>query len=125
MPFVLIMNLLFNGAMVEAVSIHNWKNLYQLKVKQIENEYKQNKRTKDREYNISYYSLQDIDFDGIPELYHTVVAKRQNGYELQEGTEEFYYIKNGKVVLGKIESHNTLGLLPSLKKTYTLEDRNG
>lgn len=109
---------------VSAASIPNWKSLYQSKVQQIENEYKQEKRIKDDIYNISFYSLQDIDFDGVPELYHTLVAKRDNGFESQEGTEEIYYIKNGRVVLGKIESHNTLGLLPSLVQNKTMADRN-
>lgn len=122
---MLLVCMIFSSiTVVEAASIPNWKSLYQSKVQQIENEYKQEKRTKDNEYNISYYSLQDIDFDGVPELYHTLVAKRENGYELQVGTEEIYYIKNSRVVLGKIESHNTLGLLPALIKNYSLSDRN-
>lgn len=122
---MLLVCMIFSSiTVVEAASIPNWKSLYQSKVQQIENEYKQEKRTKDNEYNISYYSLQDIDFDGVPELYHTLVAKRENGYELQVGTEEIYYIKNSRVVLGKIESHNTLGLLPALIKNYSLADRN-
>lgn len=121
---LLVCMILFNVNSVKAASIPNWKNLYQSKVQQIENEYKQGKRTKDNEYSISHYSLQDIDFDGVPELYHTLVAKRDNGFELQEGTEEIYYIKNSRVVLGKIESHNTLGLLPPLVQDSSMSDRN-
>lgn len=121
---LLVCMIVSSFTIVEAASIPNWKSLYQSKVQQIENEYKQEKRTKDNEYNISYYSLQDIDFDGVPELYHALIAKRENGYELQYGTEEIYYIKNSRVVLGKIEAHNTLGLLPPLVKNYSMADRN-
>lgn len=109
---------------VSAASKVNWKSLYQSKVQQIENEYKQEKRTKDEVYNIAYFSLQDIDFDGIPELYHALIRKDTNGYAAQDGTEEIYYIKNNRVVLGKIESHDTLGLLPALSPQNTLNDRN-
>lgn len=95
---LLVCLIVSNLTIVNAASIPNWKSMYQSKVQQIENEYKQEKRIKDNEYNISLYSLQDIDFDGVPELYHTLVAKRKNGYELQVGTEEIYYIKNNRVV---------------------------
>ncbi len=101
----------------------NWETLFKKRVQQIEGEYASNKRINDTEYNIRYYSLQDFNFDGIPELYHGLIAKRERGYEVQEGTEEIYYIKSGRVVLGKINSHETLGLLPSLSQNNELTDR--
>lgn len=103
----------------------NWESLYKSKIQQIENEYKQGKRTKDTTYDTLFFSLQDFNFDGIPELYHALIHTDSSEYELQEGSEEIYYIKNNKVVLGKIGNHATLGLLPANTITGTLTDRRG
>lgn len=108
-----------------ASNTSNWESLYKSKIQQIENEYKQGKRTKDAIYDTVFFSLQDFDFDGIPELYHALVNTENKEYELQEGSEEIYYIKNGKAVLGKIGKHTTLGLLPADTITGTLTDRRG
>lgn len=108
-----------------ADSIPNWESLYKSKIQQIENEYTQGKRTKDSTYNTLFFSLQDFNFDGVPELYHTLINTSGEEYQLQEGTEEVYYIKNNKVVLGKIGNHQTLGLLPAKTYTASLYDRRG
>lgn len=72
-----------------------------------------------------FFPLIDIDFDGIPELYHALISTKSGDYKLQTGTEEIYYIKNRNVVLGKIEAHNTLGLLPAYSISDTMNDRRG
>lgn len=108
-----------------ADNIPNWESLYKTKIQQIENEYNQGKRTKDSIYNTLFFSLQDFNFDGVPELYHTLINTNGEEYQLQEGTEEIYYIKNNKVVLGKIGNHDTLGLLPAKSITGTMYDRRG
>lgn len=107
---------------VGAATQTDWKSLYKSKVQQIENEYRQEKRTKDDVYDTLFFSLQDFNFDGIPELYHTLVKTDKEGYKLQEGSEEIYYIKNNRVVLGKIESHSTLGLLPDIIDNGSLDN---
>ncbi|MBQ4528361.1 MAG: S-layer homology domain-containing protein [Clostridia bacterium] len=109
---------------VSAATTPNWKSLYQNKVQQIETDYNQGRREKDDVYEISYYSLADFDFDGVPELYHALACEKRYGYEVQSGSEEIYYIKNNRVVLGKIESHVTLGLVPATDGNGTVNDRH-
>ncbi len=100
----------------------NWKTLYQSKVKQIENEYRQKKRKTHDFYENKLYSLIDIDFDGIPELYHCLVGKNKEGYELYDGSEEIYYIKSNKVTKGKIQGSDNCGLIPCYEPTGSLSD---
>lgn len=122
---VFTISLLFSSHVFSASSQPDWKSLYKSKVSQIENEYKQGKRVKDDTYDTLFFSLIDIDFDGVPELYHALISTKSGDYKLQPGTEEIYYIKNRNVVLGKIEAHNTLGLLPAYSISDTMTDRRG
>ena len=122
---VFTISLLFSSRVFSASSQPDWKSLYKSKVSQIENEYKQGKRVKDDTYDTLFFSLIDIDFDGVPELYHALISTKSGDYKLQPGTEEIYYIKNRNVVLGKIKAHNTLGLLPAYSISDTMTDRRG
>lgn len=119
---IVLMCILFGGLPRAEAATVNWKGLYQSKVQQIENEYKRGKRKKNDA--IAYFSLQDINFDGVPELYHALVSENENGYEIKGDSEEIYYIKNSRATLGKINAHTTLGLLPSFSPRDTLNDRN-
>lgn len=122
---VFTISLLLSSNVFSASAQPDWKSLYKSKVSQIENEYKQGKRVKDDTYDTLFFSLIDIDFDGVPELYHALISTKSGDYKLQTGTEEIYYIKNRNVVLGKIEAHNTLGLLPAYSISDTMNDRRG
>lgn len=98
----------------------NWQALYDAKMEEILNGYKNG--TKDDGGNgyvfsmhsyesCTYFSLQDINFDGVPELYHVLLSL----FELDPhpvGNEEIYYIKNGKVEQGTIEKTYDFCLLP-------------
>lgn len=107
---------------VMAATTPNWESLYKSKIQQIENEYKRNSK-KNTVYDTLFFSLQDIDFDGVPELYHTLIRTDKGDYELLDGSEEIYYIKNNRVVNGKIEKHDTLGLLPAYTISNTMDDK--
>lgn len=123
LPIILSFSVIATVAVpVGAATQTDWKSLYKSKVQQIENEYRQGKRTKDDVYDTLFFSLQDFNFDGIPELYHALVKTDKEGYKLQEGSEEIYYIKNNRVVLGKIESHSALGLLPDIIDNGSLDN---
>ena len=95
----------------------DWKTLYAATIAEIEAGYKNG--TKGRgEYNKYgdgmdrlYFSVQDINFDGVPELYHAVISMFELEPDVQS-IEEIYYIKGGKVVKGKIESGADFCLLP-------------
>lgn len=124
--FVMVSILATSTSFVSAAtSLPNWESLYKSKIQQIEKEYSDGKRTKDSVYDTIFFSLQDFNFDGIPELYHALIDIDQSEYALQEGTEEIYYIKSNRVVLGKIGNHKTLGLLPAKSLTGTMYDRRG
>lgn len=103
----------------------DWKNLYNAKIQQIENDYRQGKRETDDTYDTPFYSLIDIDFDGIPEMYHALISTKSGDYLLKKGSEEIYYIKNRNVELGEIVAENALGLLPAYSITDTMNDRRG
>jgi len=103
----------------------NWKNLYKSKIQQIENEYSKKKRTHDSYYNVYFFSVQDFDFDGIPELYHAQINMYGDEYALKPGSEEIYYIKNNRVQSAKVSATKALGLLPSKNLTGTVYDRRG
>ena len=121
--WVLIVGMAFSSFItVDAASV-NWTGVYKTKVQQIENEYKSGKRGLDKNYSTVFFSLQDINFDGVPELYHAMLGKKDGEYVIQDGSEEIYYIKGGKVSLGKISSHKTLGLIPTTNNTATTGDR--
>lgn len=116
---IMLISMLPTGAFAATT---NWKSLYQSKVRQIESEYKQKKRKTNDYYENKLYALIDIDFDGIPELYHCLVGKAKEGYELLEGSEEIYYINKNKVQKGKILGASNCGLLPCYDPTGNLSD---
>lgn len=123
--FILVLSIMvsiFSVAEAATASSVKWESIYKMKVQQIENEYKNGKRSKDSDFDTIFFSLQDINFDGVPELYHAMLGKKGGEYRVQDGSEEIYYIKNGKVTLGKISSHKTLGLIPAANNTATTGD---
>lgn len=105
----------FEGEMLNVHSIGKsdvlYKKLYAEKMKEICNEYVSGKRTlpdyieidpTNQNDSVLYFSLQDFNFDGIPELYHTVCNRFESEYSSVLDTPEIYYIKNGKVEQGSI-----------------------
>ncbi len=98
----------------------NWKSLYQAKVSQLQDEYRQGKRSlPSNAYGEAtpYFTLQDLDFDGIPELYHTLLFHVMGGECRTESRyEEIYYIRDNTVVKGSIQSQYHLGLIPGYRK---------
>lgn len=93
----------------------DWKTLYKAKIEEINNGYKNGTKgtggIRDYGHNTSYFSVQDINFDGVPELYHAICSL----YELNPsvlGNEEIYYIKNGSVIQGRITPGADFSLLP-------------
>lgn len=87
--------------------------LYSDKINEIRNEYMTGKKTlpdymhvdlsSDDDFNHHFYfSLQDFNFDGVPELYHTVCSRFELEYAPVSDTAELYYIKDGKVEKGTI-----------------------
>ena len=95
----------------------DWKTLYDAKMNQIISEYKNGIRD-DANYTYMwgegsyYFALLDINFDGVPELYHTLCSYFELDPETSPEYEEIYYIKDGKVVQGTIQASGDLGLLP-------------
>ena len=98
----------------------DWKNLYAQQINEIKNEYLNGTREFAYEaYNSVddlFFTLQDIDFDGVPELYHTQCSYFEGETSTSHEYEEIYYIKNGGVLKGTIESDYHLGLLPAYNK---------
>ena len=95
----------------------DWKMLYETKMNQIISEYKDGNRDTHDFINMwgddaYYFALLDINFDGIPELYHTLCSF----FELEPGTqpeyEELYYIKNGEVKKAAVPLFRKLNILP-------------
>ena len=94
----------------------DWKTLYAAKIAEIEAIYEESLQsdlpyTNDYFFGHPYFSIQDINFDGVPELYHALVDM----FELEPsvaGFEKIYYIKDGQVVPGKIDSNADFCLLP-------------
>lgn len=94
-----------------------WKTLYKDKINDIKNEYKSGKRalsgaipagtpsnelTDDLLDNFIFFSVQDINFDGVPELYHVECNRFEHEYFPLDNP-EIYYIKDGKVEKGEIK----------------------
>ena len=98
----------------------DWKALYQAKVRQLQEEYSQGKRSlPSNAYGAAtpYFTLQDLDFDGTPELYHTLLLHVMGGEcRTETGYEEIYYIRDGTVAKGTIQSQYHLGLIPGYRK---------
>ena len=95
----------------------NWKSLYSEKITQITSEYKSGIRSDENHMelwgdNVIYFALADINFDGVPELYHTLCSYFEHEPATLKEFEEIYYIKNGLVLKGTIEAESDLGLLP-------------
>lgn len=89
-----------------------WEILYQQKMNEITTAYENGTKVKVEDYGMGhpYFSVQDINFDGVPELYHAIISLFEHEpYVL--GNEEIYYIKDGKVLQGVIESKQ-LDLIP-------------
>lgn len=94
----------------------DWLTLYNQKIEEIENEYRRgirNDYTWDtwQEWAL-FFSVQDINFDGVPEMYHTACNRFEGDYSTISESEEIYYIKDGQVLKGSIEAEYTLGFLP-------------
>ena len=97
----------------------NWKALYTAKMEEICDDYKNGTKYVG-DYNpleiwgeaSIYFSLQDINFDGIPELYHGLCSMFELEPSIETGTEEIYYIKDGKVVQGEIKDGSSFCLIP-------------
>lgn len=92
----------------------DWKTLYKDKINEIKGEYKNGKRaianpmlvntlpnelTDEQLDNFLFFSVQDINFDGVPELYYVECNRFENEYS-SIGEPEIYYIKDGKVEKG-------------------------
>lgn len=108
----------------EAPPEADWRSLYQAKVKQIEGEYNNGTRTpaSNPAYGDArpFFALQDLDFDGVPELYHTQLLPMMGGEcGTEQDYEEIYYIKDGKVRQGTISSSHHLGLIPGYRQGGT------
>ncbi len=103
-----------------STSDNSWETLYLEKMLEIKNEYQTGLRKFKydgyEDENNLFFTLQDIDFDGVPELYHTQCSRFEGEYGTSQEDEEIYYIKNGKVEKARIESDYELGLLPSYSK---------
>lgn len=93
----------------------DWKTLYNAKIEEIKSEYETGIRNdlgfSAMSKNAIYFSVQDINFDGVPELYHALCQV----FELDPsvyGNEELYYIKDGQLVQGNISEMASFSLLP-------------
>ncbi len=113
---VLCLGLVLGGTSVFGAE-PDWNSLYDAKMSQIINEYRTGTRD-DIGYasmwgeDSYYFALLDINFDGVPELYHTLCSYFEHDPETLAKHEEIYYVKNGEVVQGTIQSSGDLGLLP-------------
>lgn len=93
----------------------DFMSLYKSKINEIKTEYNNGTRVYslfnfDPDLNL-YFSLQDFNFDGIPELYHCVCNRFELEYfPLSDKPyyEELYYIKDGAVLKGEIEGYTDL-----------------
>ena len=105
---------------IPAHAADDWKALYADKIEEIRSEYDVGQRKfADPYFDINFnliFTLQDIDFDGVPELYHTQCRRFENEYSTSPEYEEIYYIKDGAVKQGTIDSEYHLGLLPPYRE---------
>ncbi len=97
----------------------DWKTLYSKKIEEIKQEYATGIRVNEVYSNSGYgehslyFSVQDFNFDGIPELYHTVCHLWEAEFWTPEKSyDEVYYIKDNAVVKAQINSEYSLALLP-------------
>lgn len=94
----------------------DFKKLYLSKIDEIKSEYKNGNRVYENAVpvdldDVLYFSLQDFNFDGIPEMYHVVCNRfALEYYPLSDKDyyEELYYIKDGKVLKGDIQGFTDL-----------------
>ncbi|MCH5210790.1 MAG: copper amine oxidase N-terminal domain-containing protein [Oscillospiraceae bacterium] len=105
---------------IPAYAANDWEALYADKIEEIRSEYDVGQRRLaypdyENPDNL-FFTLQDIDFDGVPELYHTQCRRFEGEYSTSPEYEEIYYIKNGAVVQGTIDTEYHLGLLPAYKE---------
>ncbi len=101
-----------------------WRYLYGDKIQELEFAYSDDSvtdRVTDRTYWLLYFAITDIDFDGVPELYHAKVKTENGYYTPMEGSEEIYYIYEGVLYQGTIAEHTSLGLIPEYRIAYTDE----
>ena len=109
---------------IPCITIHaesdDWETLYAAKIEEIRKEYKNGQRSFADPYYEAHlnllFTLQDINFDGVPELYHTQISRSHNVFSTSHEYEEIYYIKDGAVVQGTIDSEYDLGLLPAYRE---------
>ncbi len=114
---VLCLSLLLGITTVFAEKEVEWRTLYDAKMDEIINEYKTGVRDDsffadawdDSAY---YFALLDINFDGVPELYHTLCSYFEFEPDTDHEYEEVYYIKEGKVEKASIQAEQHLRLLP-------------
>ena len=114
MIFVLFLFVNIFPFTVSARDIVDWKSLYEAKITEITNEYETGIRDRSNIYEgitRFYFSVQDLNFDGVPELYHALCGM----FELEpsvSGNEEIYYIKDGAVLKGTIDPSADFCFLP-------------
>lgn len=113
---VLCFLIIFNVFVVYGVEEADWRSLYKAKIDELVNEYKSGTRDAlelemwgDRAL---FFSVQDINFDGVPEMYHTVCSWFEQEPHTSGKWDEIYYIKDGQVLKGTIQAEGSLGLLP-------------